>query len=57
VGQNDGSRYSAGHYRLYFGLGDSKRADSVKVRWPNGSVRKLHGVRADRLLHVSFDRG
>ena len=57
VGQNDGSRYSAGHYRLYFGLGDAKRADSVKVRWPNGSVRELHGVRADRLLHVSFDRG
>jgi hypothetical protein len=57
VGQNDGSRYSAGHYRLYFGLGDAEQADSVKVRWPNGSVRKLHGVRADRLLHVSFDRG
>jgi hypothetical protein len=57
VGQNDGSRYSAGHYRLYFGLGDAKQADSVKVRWPNGSVRKLHGVRADRLLHVSFERG
>jgi hypothetical protein len=57
VGQNDGSRYSAGHYRLYFGLGKSARADSVKVRWPNGSVRNLHRVRADRLLRVSFDRG
>jgi len=54
VGQNDGARYSQGHYRLYFGLGDAARARAVKVVWPDGSKRKLKQVPADRLLHVSF---
>jgi hypothetical protein len=55
VGQNDGSRYSLGHYRLYFGLGEADRADLVKVKWPNGSIQRVRDVPADQLLHVSFD--
>jgi hypothetical protein len=54
VGQNDGSHYSQGHYRLYFGLGSAERARSVKVIWPDGSKRRLKRVPADQLLHVSF---
>jgi hypothetical protein len=55
VGQNDGSRFSRGHYRLYFGLGSSERARVVKVKWPDGSVERKQDVSADRVLHVSFD--
>jgi hypothetical protein len=52
VGQNDGSNFSQGHYRLYFGLGGATSA-SVKVTWPNGTVRRLGSVKADRILRVS----
>jgi hypothetical protein len=55
VGQNEGSRYSQGHYRLYYGLGDANHADLVTVTWPNGSIQRLRDVPADQLLHVSFD--
>ncbi len=53
VGQAEGSRYSSGHYRLYFGLGPRTAAKSVEVRWPDGSKTKLKDVAADRLLEVA----
>jgi hypothetical protein len=56
VGQNDGSHFSQGHYRLYFGLGGATEARSVKVKWADGSKRRLERVPADQLLHVSFGR-
>ena len=56
VGQNDGSRYSLGHHRLYFGLRDAREADAVKIRWQDGSRQALEDVGADNLLHVSFER-
>jgi hypothetical protein len=52
VGQNDGSHLSQGHYRLYFGLG-SARSASVKVTWPDGGVRRLGSVGADRILRLT----
>jgi hypothetical protein len=52
VGQNDGSHLSQGHYRLYFGLG-SARSASLKVTWPDGSLRRLGSVRADRILRLT----
>ena len=52
VGQNETSRFSQGHYRLYFGLGDNRRA-RVSVVWPDGS-RQNHGpLRANRLITIS----
>jgi ASPIC and UnbV/FG-GAP-like repeat len=54
VGQADDTRYSRGHYRLYFGLGGAPEAEAVKVLWPDGSTEKLKRVYADRLLHVTF---
>lgn len=56
VGQNDGSRFSTGHYRLYFGLRGAPLARSVKVRWADGTTRTFKRVQADRVLHVSFER-
>ncbi len=55
VGESDGSRYSQGHYRLYFGLGRADRVRKLRVRWPSGASRKLRGLSADRLVRVSFD--
>ena len=34
VGQFEGSRYSQGHYRLYFGLGQTGALESIEVLWP-----------------------
>lgn len=56
VGQNDDSRNSSGHYRLYFGLGDERRVDKLEITWPDGSRRVLRDLRADRLLRISQSR-
>ena len=37
---------------LHFGLGAAARADSVVVRWPDGSCQRLAGVAANQLLTV-----
>jgi hypothetical protein len=52
VGQNDGSHLSQGHYRLYFGLGPAEAA-SLEVTWPDGTVQRLGGVAADRIVRVT----
>ena len=53
VGQNDDSRRSQGHYRLYFGLAKSTRVDKLRVRWPDGSFTRLTDVAADQLLPIT----
>lgn len=55
VGSNEGSFFSQGHYRLYFGLGLNKNAESVIIRWPDGAIQQLNNVPADRLLVVDED--
>jgi hypothetical protein len=52
VGQNDDSRRSQGHYRLYFGLGGAAEVDRLAVRWPNGSMTRRSNLAADRLLTI-----
>jgi hypothetical protein len=52
VGQNETSRFSQGHYRLYFGLGGRSRA-RIRVRWPDGSVQRLGRTRVNRVLTVA----
>ena len=49
VGLNDGAFFSQGHYRLYFGLGSHKRADAIRIRWPDGQAQELKDVEGDRL--------
>jgi hypothetical protein len=53
VGQSDGARFSQGHFRLYFGLGDAARADRVTVLWPDGRSTVRRGVVADQRLVIS----
>jgi hypothetical protein len=43
------SFYSVNDSRLHFGLGDASQAD-VEVRWPDGTTRKLAGVKPDQVL-------
>ena len=38
--------------RAHFGLGGSKTADSVEIRWPDGRTRRLTNVRANQILTV-----
>jgi hypothetical protein len=54
VGQSDGSRYSQGDYRLYFGLGDRPGVDSLTVTWPDGHVQQLNSVGADRQITIDY---
>ncbi len=53
TGWADGSHFSQGHYRLYFGLGPAAVVDSLVVRWPDGQRQELRDVPADRLLSLS----
>ena len=52
VGQSEGSHYSQGHYRLYFGLGQYKQVDSVKVYWPDGNLQEIKYIPSDQLVIV-----
>lgn len=51
VGHNDGAFFSQGHYRLYFGLGEQKAVDVLRIHWPDGRVQQLQGLPANQ-LHV-----
>jgi hypothetical protein len=53
-----GSSYlSQSMTRLHFGLGASTRADSVEVRWPDGSTVRLQELAVDRRLTVRQNGG
>ncbi len=43
-----GSYLSASDSRLHLGLGDSRSADTVEVRWPSGRVDTFTSLEADR---------
>ncbi len=57
VGQSEGSHFSQGHYRLYFGLGDDPVADSVLVTWPDGSTQDLGRSAGDELVQIARSSG
>ena len=53
VGEAEGSHFSQGHYRVYFGLGASQAPVDLRVIWPDGTVQNLAGVPPDRRVRVS----
>lgn len=53
VNQSEGSHYSQGHYRLYFGIGQNQSVESLKVFWPDGYVEKFQNIPSDQLLTLS----
>jgi len=54
VGNADGSQYSQGHYRLYYGLGQHPGSLSLRVDWPDGKLTELAAPEVDRLLKISW---
>ncbi|MHC4437220.1 MAG: CRTAC1 family protein [Planctomycetota bacterium] len=38
--------------RCHFGLGNSKKADTVEIRWPDKQTTKLQDVNANQILNV-----
>lgn len=47
-----GSYLSSSELVLTFGLGSSKKADSIELRWPTGHVDRLSNVSADQIITV-----
>jgi hypothetical protein len=47
-----GSYLSASARRVHFGLGSANQAERIRVTWPNGRVRTLENVQADRVLRI-----
>lgn len=43
---------SQGDPRLHFGLGKAQVADSVEIRWPDGTVEKMEKVKANQFLRL-----
>ncbi|MDJ0902775.1 MAG: CRTAC1 family protein [Xenococcus sp. MO_188.B8] len=54
VGQAEGSKFSQGHYRLYFGLGQYESADSVRIFWPDGTLEEIENPKGDQLLKIKY---
>lgn len=52
VGQSDSSRFSAGDWRTYFGLGGETTADRVTVRWTDGASKTLRNLDDNQLVRV-----
>lgn len=53
VGNAEGSLFSQGHYRIYFGLGGSRSIANLKVIWPDGTEKMLKNPEVDMLKVIS----
>jgi enediyne biosynthesis protein E4 len=42
--------------RQHFGLGSAKRADSIEVRWPDGTTTRMEDVAANQVVEVRQPR-
>jgi hypothetical protein len=52
-----GSFASANDPRVHFGLGDASAIDDAEIRWPSGTVEKIHPPAVDRLFCVEEGKG
>ena len=52
VGGSEGSYFSQGHYRIYFGLGTHEQATALTIKWPDGRSQILSNVAANQLLTI-----
>jgi len=54
--QSGTSYLSQDDMRAHFGLGAAVKADSVEVRWPDGTTSRLEDVKAGRIVEVAQPR-
>ncbi|MFQ5469214.1 MAG: CRTAC1 family protein [Gammaproteobacteria bacterium] len=54
VGENEGARYSQGHYRLYFGLGKMHEIKSITVDWPDGRAQSIQSQQPNQLITIDW---
>ena len=50
VGMFENSRYSQGHYRLYFGLKEETIIDTIEIQYMNGTIDVLDDVTVNQIL-------
>jgi len=53
VVQSGTSYLSQDDMRRHFGLGPATQADSIEVKWPDGTVSRVQNVKADRRLDIA----
>jgi hypothetical protein len=56
VVQSGTSYLSQDDKRAHFGLGAARKADSVEVRWPDGTTSRLENVAANRIVEIAQPR-
>ena len=55
--ESQSSYYSVNDLRLHFGLGASRRVDSIEISWPSGKRETVRDVEADRLVYIEEGAG
>lgn len=55
VGTSESSRYSQGHYRLYFGLNKMRSIQGLRIYWPNGEVQLHPRLDVNQLVEIKYD--
>jgi hypothetical protein len=48
-----GSYASSSDKRVHFGLGHDKVIKEIELKWPSGTVQRLHDVKADQILKIT----
>jgi hypothetical protein len=41
-----------GDFRLHFGLGQTKKVDSLEIRWPGGMAQLLENIHAREIITI-----
>ena len=50
--RSGGNYLSQDDMRIHFGLGEARRVDRVRIRWPNGNIEELGNFEADRYVTI-----
>ena len=53
-----GGGYASQHSsRLYFGLNEADRVDTLTVQWPSGTVQRMQDITSRQVVHITEGRG
>jgi len=54
VGSAEGSHYSQGHYRMYFGLGENASLEKLQVLWPDGQEQIIESPEVNQFITIKM---